>query len=642
MIKTRIFPILCCALLLAGCGRQAEPPEDSPSGDTVAQTPEIAIPAVTLDQVSFDDEDADTGWQGDSVREITLNGDTIAYEGSGAEVNGGTITVTEPGTYLVSGSLDDGTIIVDAGSNDVIRLVLGGADIHCSDGAAIYVKATGKAILTLADGTENSVSDGESYSDTGDDAPNAAIFSKEDMIINGNGTLTVHGNYDNAVTGRDDLKILGGTLYLYAADDGLMGRDMVTVRDGSLTIETGGDGIKATNTDDGKGYVAIRSGTFAITAGTDGIQAQSAVLVEGGTFTMTTGGGSANGSAGGGDTMGAGGQPWGEWGNGSGSTEEEEDTSSAKGVKAGANISITGGEFTMDTSDDAIHSNTDITIDDGIYAIASGDDGIHADSSLLINGGDMDISQSYEGLESAVVTVAAGNIRINAKDDGVNVAGGNDGSSINGRPGQNGFTANANQTLNISGGYVYVQAAGDGLDSNGSMTMTDGTVIVNGPTDNGNGSLDYNGTCEVSGGILIAAGSAGMAQAPGEDSAQYAVLMQYDTVRQAGDLIRIEDSEGSDILTFAPAKEYQSLLLCSPSLAKGETYTLYAGGAATGSAADGLYQGGTYTDGTKITEFTISDRITYLNESGVTTGAGQGPGGPGQGQGGPMDQGGRR
>lgn len=642
-ISRFLIGAICCSVLLAGCGQQQAPnPSQDDGAMNGSQSP--APLAVSMNEVSFDSEDADTNWDEDA-REIVLNGDSITFGGTGAAVQGSTVTITEAGTYIVSGSLDDGAVVVD--TDGVVHLILNGAEIHCADSAPIYIKNAEKTVLTLAEGTENTVTDGDNYvySDAEAEEPNAAIFSKDDLTINGSGSLTVGANFNNAVTCKDDLKVMGGTLDLHAPDDGLMGRDMVAVQNGTVTIEAGGDGIKSTNTDDSRGFVAIQDGTFNITAGTNGIQAHSAVLIGGGVFTLVTGGGSANSSTANGDRMGDRGQPWGEWGDdGPGEAAEEDDTPSAKGIKAGANVSITGGTFTFDTSDDAIHSNTSVTIDGGVFNIASGDDGIHADATLALNGGDVDISQSYEGLESAVIDINAGDIRIIAKDDGINVAGGNDGSSMNGRPGQNELSANADQMLSIDGGYIVVDAGGDGLDSNGNLYMTGGTVIVNGPTGNGNSPLDYNGTCEVNGGVLIAVGSAGMAQAPSGDSTQYAVLMDYNTVQNAGLLVHLEDSEGNDILTFGPAKEYQSLLLCSPVLQEGETYTLYAGGESTGGAFDGVYQDQSYTGGTKITDFTISDMITYLNNSGVTTGEGLGQGQMpgGQGPGGPMGQGDRR
>jgi hypothetical protein len=197
--------------------------------------------------------------------------------------------------------------------------------------------------------------------------------------------------------------------------------------------------------------------------------------------------------------------------------------------------------------------------------------------------------------------------------------------------------ANSSSKLTITGGYLSVDAKGDGLDANGSIAMSGGTVIVNGPTDNGNGPLDYDGTFEMTGGLLVAAGSSGMAQATSDQSTQPGILMTYSKAQQAGAMVHLQDSEGKDILTFAPAKAYQSLFVSSPAIKKDAAYTLYAGGTSTGTTVGGLYDGGTYQGGTKIVDFTQSSVITWLSETGVTEarkGMGGPGGGPGQGRGG--------
>jgi hypothetical protein len=267
-----------------------------------------------------------------------------------------------------------------------------------------------------------------------------------------------------------------------------------------------------------------------------------------------------------------------------------------------------------------------VTITGGKLAIAAGDDGIHGDSAVLTKGGNIAISKSYEGIESAVITIAAGDIKVNASDDGINIGGGNDGSNPDMQS-----TTTGNNLLSIKGGNVYVNAQGDGLDSNGSISMTAGTVMVSGPTNAGNGALDYNNTFEMTGGFLIATGSAGMAQAPSDSSKQYSIQMTYPETQSAGTIVHLEDSKGNTIATFAPEKDYQTAVITSPKLEKGGKYTLYTGGSATGSEANGLYTDGKYSGGTKVVEFTIADSVTWLNESGITTAQTGGPGGGGRG-----------
>ena len=193
-------------------------------------------------------------------------------------------------------------------------------------------------------------------------------------------------------------------------------------------------------------------------------------------------------------------------------------------------------------------------------------------------------------------------------------------------------TASEENKLIINGGSITVNANGDGLDSNGSIAMTAGIVIVNGPTSNGNGPLDYNNSFDMSGGFLIAVGSSGMAQAVSEESSQYSVLMTFPEIQKAGTIVHLEDNEGNSVVTFSPEKDYQSVFISSPDIAKGSSYTLLSGGTSTGKVTDGLYTNGDYHGGTKVVDFTISDPVTWLNESGITTASSHGPGGPGGGQ----------
>ncbi|MNN22374.1 hypothetical protein D3C81_1357310 [compost metagenome] len=288
---------------------------------------------------------------------------------------------------------------------------------------------------------------------------------------------------------------------------------------------------------------------------------------------------------------------------------------------------IVGGTFDIDSADDAIHSNASINISGGSITISSGDDGIHADLALSIAGGIIKINKSYEGLESKVITISNGEIYSVSSDDGINVGGGNDGSSMNGRPGQNTMSASGDSTLYIHGGYIVIDSQGDGLDSNGSIQMTGGTVIVNGPTQNNNGALDYDGTFELSGGILVAAGSSGMAEAPSDQSQQYSIRMNFNEIQKAGSLVHLEDGNGNTIVTFAPSKEYQSIVIASQELSQNSKYSLYTGGVSTGSESNGLYMNGEYSGGSEIVSFTIANTVTYLSESGVTTERSSGGGG---------------
>jgi hypothetical protein len=557
------------------------------------QTPATTTIPVT---VKFDKEDLDTNVNAANMTTITLDGSAIDVEGEGVVVNGSNLTITAAGTYQISGTLDDGQIIVDTQDAENVILILDGVNITSLDSAPIYVANAEKVILTLAAGSQNIVTDGNAYSNLDEGGePNAAIFSKDDLTINGEGALTVNANYNNGIASKDDLKITGGTITVIAANDGIKGRDSLAVKDGLITVVAGADGLQANNDEDPQeGFVVIEGGTLNITAGLDGVQAETSLLVSGGTLDITTGGGSVPSSAGG-------------WGGGRGNEGNANQTDeSNKGLKAGVDLTISGGTITISALDDALHSNSTLMINNGDLQLASGDDGVQADTALTINGGNLNVTESYEGLESQVITINDGTIHLVASDDGINATSGGGGDM---RRGMGDFGTSDNFVY-IHGGYLYMDAGGDGLDSNGNFAMTDGVVLVNGPTNNGNGPLDYMSSFKISGGFLVAVGSAGMAQAPSTDSTQYSVMQILNNMQAAGTMVYIESTTGKDILTFLPTKEYQSVLVSSPLLENGESYLVYTGGSSSGTPVDGLFTDGSYSPGTQTASFTITSIVT--------------------------------
>lgn len=624
----KLASALLSIFLLASCSSNTAPAATSSETTESAELAVDSSAAASTDAselVTYDEEDYYSDWENEDPNYIELNGASASFKGSGAAMVDNQIRIALPGVYVVSGKLDDGQIMIDVENKGTVKLVLNGAEINNSEDAAIYVKQADKTILALQDGTKNIVSDGKSYTNTGEDAPNAAIFSKDALTINGTGSLTVNGNYNDGIAGKDALIITGGNITIHSADDGLVGRDMLAVKEGTVTIEAAGDGIKSTNdTDTSKGFIVLEGGAFDIKAGADGVQAETSLFIAGGQYTITSGGGSVNGSVKAEDNRQ---NAMGGWDDNAAEASNETESQSAKGLKASSDITISGGNFKIDSSDDALHSNNSMTLAAEKLSITSGDDGIHADSSITITDGAVTIDKSYEGIESKLVTISGGEIHVVSSDDGINIGGGNDGSSVNGRSGENTLSSSGDSGLYINDGYVVVDSAGDGLDSNGSIYMKGGTVLVNGPTANNNGALDYNGAFEISGGLLIAAGSAGMAEAPSEQSTQNSILMQYSAAQQAGSLISLQDSSGKTIATFAPNKEYQTVVISSPDLIKDTKYTFYSGGSSTGSEADGLYTGGEYQEGANSVSMTISNIVTYLDESGVTSGKTSNPGG---------------
>lgn len=551
----------------------------------------------------------------ENVEKVDTNivlGDTISVEGNGVVVENNKITISSAGTYGISGTLKDGQIIVDAGDEDNVKLVLNGANISCSNSSPIYIKNVKNAYLILADGSENVVTDGENYvfEDETTDEPNATIFSKDDLFISGTGKLTVNSNYNNAITSKDDLEIGEATIDITSVADGLRGKDSITISSGNININATGDGMKSNNSEDAeKGYVLIKDGTINITSGEDGIQAETSATIIGGDLTINSGGGSENSSKSS--------STWGSWGKpmdfGSNTTATADDTPSAKAIKGSVLVKIDGGNINIDSSDDSIHSNGNVEINGGNVNISSGDDGIHGDSTIDINSGEINITKSYEGIEAEIININDGNIKVVASDDGINAAGGNDGSALNGRPGQNNFSSSSNASINFNGGRVVVDASGDGLDANGSIYMNGGTVIVNGPEDNGNGALDYDGKFEISGGLLIAAGSSGMSQSPSDTSKQNSINVF--TSVSANTLLHIEDESGNELITFSPSKSVTSIVVSSPNIKTGTNYKIYTGGESTGTATDGLYSEGSYSGGTEGDSFTISSTVTNVGGS---------------------------
>ncbi|MBP8241388.1 MAG: carbohydrate-binding domain-containing protein [Thermoflexales bacterium] len=541
------------------------------------------------------DTAADAGWQAAPATTLTLNGNAIAVEGTGVTVAGAKATITAAGTYRLSGTLSDGQIVVDAQDMGVVRLVLNGVDIRSSRGAAIQFVNAKEAVIVLADKTVNTLSDAKVYTfdKAGDTEPNAALFSKVDLTIAGAGALTVNANYNDGIASKDGLIIAGGAITVKAADDGIRGKDYLVIRKASLTVTAQGDGLKSDDEEDAaRGYILIESGTLAITAQGDAIAAQTDVLIQDGTFSLVSGGGSAAKIAA---------------------------DASAKAIKGNASVIIDGGTFTINAADDGVHSNASIVINGGAYTIATGDDGLHADASLTVNGGDINITRSYEGIESQVITLNGGDIQLVSSDDGVNVAGGTS-AAAGARPGAATAAYTGKNFLYVRGGRIVVDAGGDGIDVNGAVEMSGGVVIVNGPVEQMNGAVDYDGYFKMTGGFLVAAGSAGMAQTPG--AGQNSALIYLNATQPAGTLFHIRNSAGETILTFAPSKPYQSVAFSSPSLVKGATYQIFLGGSASGTAQNGLYPDGGYSPaGAAYASFTVSSAVTTVGSGG------RGPGG---------------
>lgn len=270
----------------------------------------------------------------------------------------------------------------------------------------------------------------------------------------------------------------------------------------------------------------------------------------------------------------------------------EEATISVKGMKSESQMVLKEGTYTIDSEDDTLHSNGNLAISGGTYKLSSGDDGIHGDSNVTISGGNMEITKSYEGIEGLSIDITGGDISVLASDDGMNAAGGNDSSGFEGAGfGKDQFASTEGAYICISGGTVCIDASGDGIDSNGDITVAGGETYLSGPVDGANGTLDYSGNGEVTGGIFVAAGSSAMAQNFSTSSSQGVIMVNLDTPQEADTQISLISSEGTELLSWSSEKEYSSVIVSCPEIKEGETYTLKAGTAEESITMDGLIYG---------------------------------------------------
>lgn len=422
------------------------------------------------------------------------------------------VEITKPGIYHLTGNLNEGSVSVKVNEDEPVKLILENASITNSSGPAITCYSGDDLVIELVG--ENYLSDGESYSETYDTDITGTIYSKADLTFEGDGSLTLDANYQDGIIGKDDLKFSSGTYDIAAKDDAIRGKDSVYIVNGNFTILANADGIKSTNElDQGKGFV----------------------LIENGNFNFTT---------------------------------------AAKGIKSINSILIYGGNFALESTDDSIHSDNFVGILGGDINIASGDDGIHANRELSISGGNITISKAYEGLEAQIVTINGGEISLTTNDDGINAGGGAD-SSANNRVGAGVFDADENCTLSINGGNIYVNSAGDGIDSNGWVYFNGGNVIVDGPTNNGNGALDSGMGIVANGGTVLAIGASGMAESLSSTSTVNNVSIFLSETQSSKTLIEIKDSAGDVIIEHTSAKSFNHLAAASIDFKLGETYTLY-------------------------------------------------------------------
>lgn len=426
---------------------------------------------------------------------ITLSGKTAACNSSNVQIEDGVVTIKAAGVYVLSGTFTDGIIVVDAGDDDKVQLVLDGVSITAVDYAAIYAKNADKVFVTLAEGAENSLTVSGDYVQTDDNNVDAVIFAKCDLTLNGTGSLTVKDTTGHGIVSKDDLVVTGGTYTIDSQDHCLNGKDSVRIADGTFNLSCDEDGIHAGNDDQQDGYVYIEGGDI--------------------------------------------------------------------------NISV-------------------------------GDDAIHAEGLLIITGGDIDVSKSCEGVEGDKILVTGGDIDVISSDDGFNAAGGSSGSGDNhdgfgGGPGMGGVDMDADNDayILITGGTININANGDGIDSNGYIGITGGSVHVLGPSDNGNGAMDYGICAAITRGGIVAVGGSGMAQGFGDESTQCSALVNFDEWIDAGETITLTDSDGKEVLSYKADKKFNSVVISTSDMKQGDNYTLTVGDQSSTFTLDDI----TYSEG---------------------------------------------
>lgn len=542
-----------CALSFAmtGCANESA---DNSSGITSSPLINSNIEQQNSVNAASDPVEVDEPQSADCS--ITFSQDKIDVDGNGAAVKNNTVTISKAGVYSLSGSSDNAKVIIEVGKQDKVTLRLNGVSLKSADGSVIDCEGGDTLTLYLNENTENSLTDSAEYTLPDDETePDGAVFSRADLVITGSGSLSVTSNYKDAIKCKDGLLIKSGRLDITSADDGIVGKDYVKIIGGDITINAQSDGIKSTNdTDEERGYITVSGGTLNITAEKDGIQAEKELNVEGGSITIFAGGEDANAE------IKASSNPF-DW------DTKTDNAESQKGLKANTDISITGGEINVTSADDSIHSNANVSVSGGALTLSSCDDGIHADGSLTVKDGTITVTKSYEGLEGKNIEISGGEIDIKAADDGLNAAGGDNGSFF-------GFGESSDEYyISISGGNITVNADGDGIDSNGTIAQSGGCLVVYGPTNSGNGAIDYERSYAVSGGTLIALGASGMAQAPSTLSQP---CLSINANVSAGSTVEVRSSDGTAVLSTVTPKQCQSLIFTSDKLIIGEEYGIYA------------------------------------------------------------------
>lgn len=553
--RTLVGVAALCAILgltcLAGCSGTASSELDAPGG-AVQQTGYADVDNMDF---AYSDKQKDSSYDEASATKVMLGdaGEALAaVEGEGAEADAEGVLITQAGTYVLEGVMADGQVRVEAPEDADVKLVLAGVQIRNADGPAISALSGSSVCITLAEGSDNSLSDGDQYAlAEGEDEPNAVLYSKTDLWLNGAGSLRINASYAHGINSKDDLVITDGSYEVVSVEDALRGKDCVKIFGGSFELKPVGDAIKSNNDEDPtRGFVSIDGGTFSINADDDGVCAFSYLRVAGGSFDVTTGG---------------------------------------DAFKADADACISGGEI----------------------VINAGDDALHAEYTFVLDGGVIDVQSCVEGCEAERVYLNSAETHIVSSDDAVNAAAPEtEAVARDGYETSVGATTEVVETclIQFNGGYTVIDAGGDGIDSNGSVEVNGGVLLVEGPSGSADGVFDYGVEARVTGGTVLMVGSAGMAQSFSGGTQPFAMVQVMGMAGQTVALTTSGDSsseEGELLASFTPKRDYQIVIVSNSEMADGGRYELRLGAEAAQANSDGFADEGVATGGT-VVEFSAS------------------------------------
>ena len=501
----------------------------------------------------------DLSWDASSETAIDLSNPTAT---DGVTVEDGTLTITKAGTYKLSGEYQ-GQVKVETADSDAVRLVLDNANITNSSGAALNVVNADEVILYSASGTTNTISDGADYTATGENDPDAVVYSKADLTIAGEGTLKVNGNHEDGIHTSDGLVIAGGTLEVNAANTGIKGKDYVDILGGTINVTAQQDGIKSTNdTDEEKGWTRLSNGTVTVNAGDDGFKASRVVEISGGSLTV-----------------------------------EQSD----EGIEA-QYINVSGGDVNVTSADDGMNaslktSNSESTDSSENTSDAANQQQNNQQQGSLPGGQQNGTSNQQQQGTGQPPAMPGGNAQDGKSQNGTTGTGqqGMGQPPQGGMPGGGGGTFEViDAAINVSGGHVTVNAEGDGIDSNGVTTLSGGTLIVNGPSQGGNAALDTNGDLLLNGATVLSGSTADMFEAPSTNSTSGYLKLTNSSGFEQGSTVQVADSSGKVVANYKVTKSnVQLVLVSSSSIVKGQSYTAYTTTSAVDSNATSLASGAT-------------------------------------------------